>query len=147
MWPCEIYHQVTDRWRVSKEDWSAKNLELSFSRNWWDSTNSIAGNNLVVLDKISEDFFFPLISSDFKFGDNIHILESIMFFCKEAKKASTLCHPGTEGRTEEASECRLGALPLRDGSWRLITSNEMAIQAGFSRLTNSMVLTVKTGIN
>ena len=55
----------------------------------------LLGNDLVVLDEISENFF-PCSSSEYKLGDNIYILEAITFVCKEAKKASTLCHPGTD---------------------------------------------------
>lgn len=83
------------------------------------------GNDLVVLDKIAVD---SLPISDFKLGDNIHILETMVLFCKEAKKASTLCHHGTEGWTEESSECCLGTLPPRDGSWWLIIFNEIVFK-------------------
>lgn len=69
--------------------------------------NSITGNNLVVQDKIFEIFFFSWTFSKFKFGDNIHILEAIIFFCKEAKK---LLHYVILGQRDEQRRPQSAAL-------------------------------------
>lgn len=49
----------------------------------------------VGLNKISENIFFPEHPLTFNLVIMHTFLEAVMFFCREAKKASILCHPAT----------------------------------------------------
>lgn len=101
--PTTVWPYITEWWigrEGAKRVWIAKNL--NFTPTPWthvtQHTESMhpagpkpVGNNSVDQNKIAVNLPSPpLISSDFKFSEYIHISEAIMLFCKEAPKAYTL---------------------------------------------------------